>query len=186
MPCCFSSPSCRSCSIADSPPAGGNGAAETALRRKEFVHALRLTDRIYEHPAFPRAQAAAHFLASTLELVATRTHQFLQRAAPVQDLMNLRDFVTASSAAGALLERCNQLKDFFDRLTGADETVKWIEGDYSRKSFQLRLSSAPLDVGPHLEQRLFKKLDSCVLTSATLAVARDFHYIRARRRASRW
>ena len=35
-------------------------------------------------------------------------------------------------------------------------------------------------MAPHLEQRLFKKLDACLLTSATLAAGRQFEYIRGR------
>ena len=39
---------------------------------------------------------------------------------------------------------------------------------------------APLEVAAHLEQRLFNKLDACILTSATLAVGKKFDYMRQR------
>lgn len=147
---------------------------------KEPVKALRLTPAVFGRAEFAQAQAAAHHMAARLELVAQRVAQFLNRAEAAMLLYNQRDFMTARSAANSLLGRALELKDFFDATSGAAEMVKWIEPHFSKKGFQLRLNTAPLDVAPHLEQRLFKKLDSCVLTSATLAVARSFDYTRAR------
>jgi ATP-dependent DNA helicase DinG len=39
---------------------------------------------------------------------------------------------------------------------------------------------APLSIAPHLEQRLFKKLDTAILASATLAVGKSFDYFQKR------
>jgi ATP-dependent DNA helicase DinG len=75
-------------------------------------------------------------------------------------------------------------------------TVFWIErrgrsfpqkrhdGDKAKDNFQGRqhvfLQATPIDVGPILRECLWSKLESAVLTSATLAVGGGFDYIRKR------
>ncbi len=148
---------------------------------REATKPLRLTHKIYEHGAIIHAQAAVHHMAATLELAANRAAQFLRRVEPAEDLLNSRDFVSARSACHSLRERAQDIKDFFDPTTGVAEVVKWIQPEFSKKGgFYLKLAIAPLDVAPHLEQRLFKKLEACLLTSATLASGRQFDYIRGR------
>ncbi len=141
---------------------------------------LRLTPEILENGAMAGAQAAAHHMAGILELVANRLGQFLRRVGPAENLLDNRDFVTVRSTCNSLRERAQDIKDFFDITSGVAETVKWLQPEPSKKGFQLKLATAPLDVAPHLEQRLFKKLEACILTSATLAVGRQFDYLRGR------
>lgn len=148
---------------------------------RDALKPLRLTPQVYEHGAMVHAQAAAHHMSATLELAANRVAQFLRRVESAEDLLNSRDFVTARSACRSLRERAQDIKDFFDPTTGVAEVVKWIQPEVTKRGgCQLKLAMAPLDVAPHLEQRLFKKLQACILTSATLASGRKFDYIRGR------
>jgi len=55
-----------------------------------------------------------------------------------------------------------------------DDEVHW----YERSNGRLALHAAPIDVGPILGRTLYPKLDSLILTSATLAPSRQFGYIR--------
>jgi len=65
-------------------------------------------------------------------------------------------------------------------------TVFWIERRGFRPASPARgparvfLQATPIDVGPILKSYLFDKLDSVVLTSATLAVGGNFEYMRGR------
>ena len=148
---------------------------------REILKPLRLTPGIYEHDALVHAQVATHHMAATLDLVANRVGQFLRRVEPAEDLLNSRDFITARSACRSLRERALDIKDFFEPTSGVGELVKWIQPDMAKKgAFRLKLASAPLDLAPHMEQCLFKKLDACLLTSATLAAGRQFEYVRGR------
>src|SRR5208283_4706717 len=54
--------------------------------------------------------------------------------------------------------------------------VYWIE----RRTRSIALQATPIDVASLLEQRLFDKVDSIVLTSATLAVGGNFDFTSAR------
>jgi Rad3-related DNA helicase len=56
--------------------------------------------------------------------------------------------------------------------------IYWIS--IARRDQEITLHSAPLHVGPALQERLFKTKDCVVLTSATLRTEDSFHFIRER------
>jgi ATP-dependent DNA helicase DinG len=60
-------------------------------------------------------------------------------------------------------------------------TVFWIERRRTgREKLHVSLQATPIDVGPVLREALWSKLETAVLTSATLAVGGGFDYIRGR------
>jgi ATP-dependent DNA helicase DinG len=59
-----------------------------------------------------------------------------------------------------------------------DEAVYWIERDLNRNAVSLR--AAPLHVGTYLQDRLFDRMRTMVLTSATLTTDGGFEYVRER------
>jgi ATP-dependent DNA helicase DinG len=60
-------------------------------------------------------------------------------------------------------------------------TVFWVERRRSgREKSNVSIQATPIDVGPVLREALWSKLESSVLTSATLAVGGGFEYIRQR------
>jgi ATP-dependent DNA helicase DinG len=77
-----------------------------------------------------------------------------------------------------LIRRAKEISDrlrFF--LEGGDKTcVYWIE----RRGRGTFLQAMPIDVAPILETRLFERMDSVILTSATLAVAGSFDFTAGR------
>jgi ATP-dependent DNA helicase DinG len=61
-----------------------------------------------------------------------------------------------------------------------DDAVYWVERS-GQHGHRIKLTSAPVDVGPVLREELFNKVSTVVLTSATLAVGRQsFDFIRGR------
>ena len=64
-----------------------------------------------------------------------------------------------------------------------EDQVYWVERE-GRRRHQTVLYSAPIEVGPILQQSLFDNLDSVVMTSATLAVGDTLDYFRNRVGAS--
>jgi ATP-dependent DNA helicase DinG len=54
--------------------------------------------------------------------------------------------------------------------------VSWVE----RRARGIFLEACPIDVSGMLKERLFDRIPSCILTSATLTVGDSFHYVRAR------
>jgi ATP-dependent DNA helicase DinG len=63
------------------------------------------------------------------------------------------------------------------------DAVYWLEKNYSRRQrLTIKLSAAPIDVGPALRSELFQPTRSVVLTSATLSVGRkaSFDFFQSR------
>lgn len=68
-------------------------------------------------------------------------------------------------------------------LDPGDETVslvRWLEMRGKAGSGNLALAAAPVDVGPMLREDLFGRLDTVILTSATLTTRAGFQYLRTR------
>ncbi len=155
--------------------------------------ALRLTRAVYEHGAFVVAQTAAHRLSTHLLLGADRLHHLLTRLEVAPDLFLQREMQLLRSGEEGLRVRALLIRAFFDPLEGAEDMVKWFEvapsrlapfaataPETGRRGRQIKLATAPLEVGPHLENRMFKRLEAAALTSATLAVGRSFDYFAGR------
>jgi len=84
------------------------------------------------------------------------------------------------SAADRLVGLSGQIESW--RLQDLEGGVYWIEASVNRIGKQnVSLMAAPIDVGPVLREHLFNKTDSCILTSATLAVgSQSFDFFRNR------
>ncbi len=139
-----------------------------------------LTSPVLAHPAFVQAQTAGHYLTSRLKLVADRLRSALSRLDGAPNLFQARELQMVRAGQERLLISAALIESFFNPMSGAEDTVKWFEPEVRRHGTQLKLMTAPLDVAPHLEQRLFKRLDAAVLTSATLAVGKSFEYFHNR------
>jgi ATP-dependent DNA helicase DinG len=82
----------------------------------------------------------------------------------------------------AAADRVEGLSSSLDRWLKQDveDGVFWIEQTTGKRP-NLKLTSAPVEVGPALRDELFNKTSSVILTSATLAVGReDFGFFRER------
>jgi ATP-dependent DNA helicase DinG len=62
----------------------------------------------------------------------------------------------------------------------AQNLVRWLQLRGRGRRTNLALAAAPIELGPVLRETLFQKLDTVVLTSATLATRRRFDFLRAR------
>jgi ATP-dependent DNA helicase DinG len=84
------------------------------------------------------------------------------------------------------IRRCDELQVQLGFLMESDDqnTVFWIERRSARglrsEKKNVFLQATPIDVAPILKTCLFDRLECAVLTSATLAVAGGFEYIRQR------
>ena len=83
-----------------------------------------------------------------------------------------------SGANEAMARRAGEIADELEVFqTGTLENyVSWIE----RRGRGIFLEACPIDVSGMLQESLFSRVPSCVLTSATLTVAESFGYIRTR------
>jgi ATP-dependent DNA helicase DinG len=147
--------------------------------------ALRLTEAVYRRKEFVGAQTAGHHLATSLEFVSERLRGAVSRLSFAAGLFEQRDMAMLRSAQEKMLILASCVRTFFDSMAGAEDTVKWFQPDTIRRGGitaygDVKLAMAPLSIAPHLEQRLFKKLDTAIMASATLAVGQSFSYFQER------
>ncbi len=92
---------------------------------------------------------------------------------PVQmEIMELMAAIRRLQLIADALAECTQ-----DTLQ--DNTVRWIEIDSKFETF-VRVARCPLAVGQPLAEWVYTNLDTVILTSATLAVRRQFSYFKNR------
>lgn len=63
--------------------------------------------------------------------------------------------------------------------TEDDGFVRWVEGRMGRGGILSGLGLSPLDISPTLKERLYSKCDTVVMTSATMAVNKNFGFLKA-------
>jgi ATP-dependent DNA helicase DinG len=82
----------------------------------------------------------------------------------------------------AVMRRLDAVSDGLNRTLrpagGGVPTVRWLER--TARGPQVNLSAVPLDLAPVLRSLLFDRLDTVVLTSATLAAGGDFAFLESR------
>ncbi len=111
-------------------------------------------------------------LRESVETIADRLAQSDDTERRGQILLELR---------GAL-RRLDAVSDGLNRALrpagGGPPTVRWMER--TTRGQNVQLSAVPLDLAPMLRELLFDRLDTVVLTSATLAASGDFEFLEGR------
>ena len=92
-----------------------------------------------------------------------------------RSIKQMKDF---SGEYEALARRAGELESELEvfRSGRLDNYVSWIE----RRERGVFLEACPVDVSGMLHEKLFARIPTCVLTSATLTVAESFEYMRER------
>jgi ATP-dependent DNA helicase DinG len=131
---------------------------------------VRLTDDFSSHPVWKAGLDAAlaellaeiELLHDGLRLVRERLETDSKRAESLAPVLNeLRGVTRRMQAAGDGLRRALQ------PVSGGEPAVRWIE--VRGRERNVAVTSVPLDLAPILREDLFKKVDTAVITSATLA-----------------
>jgi ATP-dependent DNA helicase DinG len=82
----------------------------------------------------------------------------------------------------AVIRRLDAISDGLNRslrpVSGGPPTVRWMER--TPRGQHVALSAVPLDLAPVLRELLFDRLDTVVLTSATLAAGGEFDFLESR------
>ena len=158
------------------------------LRDGEAVHAVtRLWDEIDEFYAEIRkwaqfggdasqrvVQSPLDIHTAALETLGQVTSRLRKLAEDIKD-EDLKAELKAIRAHGC--EMKDGLEAFLKQ--SLEDQVYWVEREGRRRQ-QTVLYSAPVEVGPILQQSLFENLDCVVMTSATLAVGETLDYFRNR------
>ena len=152
---------------------------ERGGRGGRYAYRLRITQGMRVQPAWDQVGIAWDGAATLLLAVADGLERL---AGGVGDLATLglreADDLQAqlTGIARRLTEVCGQLNNFVfqpDR-----QMIYWVE--IGPGSVPLSIHAAPLHVGPLIQEHLFHKKESVILTSATLRTAGSFDFLRER------
>lgn len=164
-----------------------NDAAFSALARfvedhgaqdgSEYAQTLRLTPATHRQPGWGKVEAEFEALIRDMDALARALHSVLRALTEAHDedkvLVGFDAVAMHLSGAHRFLEESSErLHKVF--LQPSDAQIDWVTVELSRgKSAPVRITvnSAPLHVGPMLEQNLWRKKRAVVLTSATLRTA---------------
>ncbi|MGI9952529.1 helicase C-terminal domain-containing protein [Moorellaceae bacterium AZ2] len=129
---------------------------------------LRLTARVKEHPLWENVLTATDILEETW----ARLWHSLEKLAPLLDRIGAAEKAReAEKLAAALKNQWQSLSLILDEE--GQTNVAWIE---KSSAGWLTLYSAPVEIGPVLQEILFKPQKSVILTSATLRVDGSFDF----------
>ena len=154
-------------------------------RRSQFSQQVRLVPAIRSQPEFGEVELSWENLNMHLKALAKGFEKLTKALEDVivnHELTGGEDLVRALSGNGRDLEETRQnLEQTLVKPTS--DMIYWAEVFKERIS----LHAAPLHVGPLVEEHIFNKLDTVILTSATLRTAgagnwneASFDYIRSR------
>jgi len=142
---------------------------------------VRLTDDFARHPAWTGGLESAladllaeiELLADGLRLVRERLETDQKREEALAPLLNeMRGVTKRLQGAGDGLRRA------LTPAAGSAPSVRWVE--VKGRDRNVGVTSVPLDLAPILREDLFKRVDTAVITSATLATGRRFAFLAER------
>jgi DNA polymerase-3 subunit epsilon/ATP-dependent DNA helicase DinG len=140
---------------------------------------IRLDDKLRSHGAFSHLQSAWDSASELFEIVIEAMTQLASAINKLEkyEIPSFEDHINATAAASSNLQQIRFAIQALVREPDAN-TVYWINN--SGNPEYISLQSAPLHVGPLMEEFIWHSKESVVLTSATLRTAGSFAYIRDR------
>lgn len=149
------------------------------VSKTDYQTQTRITPNIRQRESFNNLQQAWNSLHPFFEVLGEAMHNLavaLTRMEPYE-LPDYEQLVSGTETASKFFEDVQlQLNNFTN--TPSDNGIYWVSG--SQDGEYLAVQSAPLHVGPMVEEYLWHAKESVVMTSATLQTNRSFDYIRER------
>lgn len=152
---------------------------ESGASKSGYDLRLELTRGIRNQPDWSQIEILADDLGGDLLKVEQGMHNLHTGFSDLED-QGILDYDDLLQEIWARLERVRELREQIQAIIiqPVSAGVYWLS--IGARNQEIALHSAPLHVGPLLEQNLFFKLETLVLTSATLRTANSFNYIRER------
>ena len=143
---------------------------------------VRLTDRFAEHPIWAAGlEAALSDVLAEIELLADGLRVVRERL----ESDGRKEDTSVTSLLNEMRAVAKRLQGAGDGLTralkpvaGSEPSVRWVEA--RGKDRNVAVTSVPLDLAPILREDLFKRVDTAVVTSATLSTDRKFDFLSKR------
>ena len=149
------------------------------LRGGEFVIQVRITPQLRQRSGWAHVEQAWEVLSEFTETIARAMDRLSRGLNDLRefDVLDFDDVLSSVQAASRHLGAIHRQLDAF--TSSPDENmIYWVQVDQDRE--RLLVQSAPLNVGPLLEEYLWEPKETVILTSATLRTGGSFDYVRDR------
>ncbi len=148
-------------------------------KHNQYSFRLRITSALRVQPAWETVEIAWDDAGAPLSAIVEGVERL---ARGLEDLSTF-DVSDAEELQMHLLgtaRRLEEMREVLHQMITRDSPhlIYWLESDASRD--RLSLHAAPLHVGPLVEEHLFHKKESVILTSATLRTNNSFDFLRQR------
>ncbi len=149
------------------------------IPRSDYLAQTRIIESVRSRDSFANVQRAWATLLPFFEVLGEAMHRLavaLTRLEPYS-LANYEELVSSTETASRYLDEVQMQLNNFTTTPNAN-TIYWVSS--GQDSDYLAIQSAPLHIGPLVEEFLWHSKQSVVMTSATLQTNRSFDYIRER------
>ncbi len=153
------------------------------ISRSDYLVQVRVTESVRSRNSFSNIQNAWNTLQPFFEVLGEAMHHLAVALTKLENynIPQYEELVSSTETAARYLQEVQQQLSNF-AVTPSDNIIYWIAA--GQDSDYLSIQSAPLHVGPLVEEFLWGAKESVIMTSATLQTAGSFDYIRERLNAA--
>ena len=145
----------------------------------EYDVQIRLTPGLRAQPSWSTVEMRWDDIAQAMKKL---LHDLRRLTAAYEDLgeANVPDYDETLQGLRSRLQRATQVYEGLQAIImkPAPTQIYWLT--LANRDGSITLQAAPLEVGPLLQQGLFNRLETAILTSATLRTGGQFDYMRSR------
>lgn len=143
----------------------------------EATISLRLTEEVVRHEKWPGVEERFGALEKSLFSLENEIAHLL---GVVEASPNADSHIKLTAELGGVAKRSLAFRETIGRFFGEqDEShIRWFEGNRRRAAIFCSINLSPLDVSKELSEKLYSKTKTVVMTSASLAVDKNFDFQR--------
>ena len=143
----------------------------------ETAMSLRLTEQVVRHEKWPAVEERFGALEKSLFSLENEIAHLL---GVIEGSPHVDSHIKLTAELGGIAKRSLAFREAIGRFFGEqDESyIKWFEGNRRRTAIFCSINLSPLDVSKELSEKLYSKTKTVVMTSASLAVDKNFDFQR--------
>ncbi|MBI4228626.1 MAG: DEAD/DEAH box helicase family protein [Deltaproteobacteria bacterium] len=139
---------------------------------------LRITEDIFETAGWEEIEKKFSILSIKLNELFDEIKNFIDVLMEYEVETDVAKILVEFKGVGNKVNYFSQVIDsFLDRED--DGYIRWIEGREGKGGILSGIGLSPLDISPHLRERLYSSCNTIVMTSATMAVGDNFNFVRS-------
>jgi ATP-dependent DNA helicase DinG len=139
---------------------------------------LRVTEDIFETVGWEEIHEKFSILSVKLRELGDEIRDFMDVLIEFESETDVAMILVEFKGVGNRVNYFSQVIDsFLDRED--DGYIRWIEGRVGKGGILSGIGLSPLDISPHLRERLYSSCSTIVMTSATMAVAGNFNFLKS-------